>query len=350
MLIDIRTQETLKKKFEQELHKPVDIKVFTRNIILRNENPKYARFSEDLVKELSQLSDKIKGEFLSLESEEAKGLNLTISPTILIGKDLGYFIEYWGAPAGQEASVFIETLFLLSRGESGLSPSSTEKLKNIDRNILLETYITLNCPYCPRAVLLSNQMAVEMPGRITSRYIEAEEVMARAQQFRVSSVPQQVINEDLNSISIGVQPEEKLVKQIISYGSSRAEEVFAREREELKKKELLADNPDYPVVLNSNNFDQAVNKYLFLIVDCWAEWCMPCQMVHPVIASLAKKHKGKITFGKLNIDENKEIASRFGIRSIPTLLVFKNSEKVDIIVGALPEEQLDRKISSYGNY
>lgn len=112
------------------------------------------------------------------------------------------------------------------------------------------------------------------------------------------------------------------------------------------KKELI-DNPDYPVELDESNFDQAVNKYSFLVVDCWAPWCMPCLMVAPIIENLAKKHKGEITFGKLNVDKAPSIASRFGIMAIPTLLIFKNGEKVDEIVGALPENMLEEKLKSY---
>ncbi|MCD6335283.1 MAG: thioredoxin [Candidatus Latescibacteria bacterium] len=344
MLIDAKTQDILRKKFEQELRETVDVKVFTRSILTGNEDPQYAQFSKDLVKELSEINPKIKGEFLSLESEEAKEQHLSVSPTILIGKDLGYSIEYWGAPAGHEASAFFETISLVSQGESGLDTSSKGKLEGIDQPVLLETYITLSCPYCPQAVLLSHRMAIQVPGKITSRYIEAQEVMDRAREFSVSSVPQQVINEEMDSVTIGVQPEGTFVDQVLLFGSSRAEEILSREKEQMKKQEELTDNPDVPIVLNEGNFDRAVDRYPFLVVDCWAEWCMPCRMVSPTVERLAKKHAGEITFGKLDVDGNQEIASRYGIMSIPTLLVFKNGEKVDAIVGALPENALEQKL------
>ncbi len=112
-------------------------------------------------------------------------------------------------------------------------------------------------------------------------------------------------------------------------------------------KKELTDNPDYPVILDNDSFDQAVNKYSPLVVDCWAEWCVPCRMVAPVVEKLASKYKGEIVFAKLNVDDSQEIAARFGIRSIPTLLIFKNGENVDGIVGALPEEALEAKIVAY---
>ncbi len=347
MLIDEKTREILREKFERELQETIDIKVFTGSIVNRNENLEHDRFSKSLTEELCQITDKIKSVALSLESEEAKKLNLSTSPVILIGKDLGYSIEYWIPPAMYQAGTFIETISLVSQRESMLSSSSKEKLKNIDKNVLLETYISSDSPQCVQVALLANRIAVEIPEKITSRLIEARGPFSKARQFNISSVPQQIINEDINSTMRGFQSEEKLVNQIISYGSSKAEDILAQEKEEVKKKEELIDSPNYPIVLNENSFDKAVNKYSFLVIDCWAEWCMPCQMVHPVVESLAKKHEGKIAFGKLNIDENRETASRFGIMSIPTLLVFKDGKNVDSIIGAMPEEALEEKLNAY---
>ena len=347
MLIDTKTEAVLREKFERELRETVDLKVFTQSIIIGNEDPQYSQFSKDLVRELSQITDKIKGEFLSLSSEAAEKLNLSISPTILIGKDLGYSIEYWGGPAGHQASAFIETVSLVSQGESGLGAASKEKLKSIDKHVLIETYVTLDSPHCPQAALLSNRIAIEAPEKVASRYIDAAEVRARAREFKVSHVPQQVINEDMDSITVGVQSEGAFVNQVISFGSSRAEEILFLEREELKKKEELIDKPDYPIILNNDNFDQAVDKYPLLVVDCWAEWCAPCRMISPTIEKLAAKYAGEITFGKLNVDENREVASRFEIMSIPILLIFKNREKVDAIVGAMPENVLEEKIRAH---
>ena len=111
-----------------------------------------------------------------------------------------------------------------------------------------------------------------------------------------------------------------------------------------EKENVLIDEPDYPIHLSDENFEEAVKKYSFVVIDLWAPWCMPCNMVTPVIESLAKKHKGKVFFGKVNIDENPAIANKFGVMSIPTLLVFKNGEKVDELVGAMPENMLAEKL------
>lgn len=103
------------------------------------------------------------------------------------------------------------------------------------------------------------------------------------------------------------------------------------------------------IVLNlkKDNFDETIKNNEVVIVDFWASWCMPCKMVAPVFENLAKKYKGKILFAKVNVDENPEIAERFGIMSIPNFIIFKNGEKIGEIVGAMPEAVLEEKILGF---
>lgn len=117
--------------------------------------------------------------------------------------------------------------------------------------------------------------------------------------------------------------------------------------EKIKKSKESAEFPGSPVTLNDENFDEFVKKYPVVVVDCWAEWCMPCRMVAPVIEELATELKGKVVFGKLNVDENIGVPSRYYISAIPTMLIFKNGEMADRIVGALPKELLKRKILQF---
>ena len=103
-----------------------------------------------------------------------------------------------------------------------------------------------------------------------------------------------------------------------------------------------------PVIeLHDATFDQVVKEHHLLVVDCWAEWCGPCKMVEPIIEELASDYKGRITFGKLNVDFNQSVAARFGVTSIPTLLIFEDGELVGQKVGAQPKEALDAEFKKY---
>ncbi|NBP05174.1 MAG: thioredoxin [Bacteroidetes bacterium] len=83
-----------------------------------------------------------------------------------------------------------------------------------------------------------------------------------------------------------------------------------------------------------------------VLVDFWAEWCGPCRMIGPIVEEIANEYDGKAVVGKLNVDENGDIAGNYGIRSIPTLLVFKGGQIVDKVVGAVPKPSITQKIDA----
>jgi len=101
------------------------------------------------------------------------------------------------------------------------------------------------------------------------------------------------------------------------------------------------------LVLDSKNLEDAIRNNRSLVVDCWAPWCGPCRMMSPVIEELAADLKGKITFGKLNTDENQDIAARYQVQAIPTLLIFKDGKLADRKVGALPKKALADELTRY---
>jgi len=94
------------------------------------------------------------------------------------------------------------------------------------------------------------------------------------------------------------------------------------------------------------NFQELVTGDKPLVVDFWAEWCGPCLMIGPVIEELAQEYEGKVSIGKMNVDENDEVVGQFGIRNIPTILFFKNGKQVDKHVGAAPKSFLEDKIKA----
>ena len=111
----------------------------------------------------------------------------------------------------------------------------------------------------------------------------------------------------------------------------------------------FVENPDHPIALTTSNFHEAVQHYPFLVVDCWAEWCGPCRMISPILDQMAKDNKGKMVIGKINADTDPQVLMEYGIMSIPTLLIFKNGEKVDQIVGAMPRQMLESRLEPLMN-
>jgi thioredoxin 1 len=132
------------------------------------------------------------------------------------------------------------------------------------------------------------------------------------------------------------------------------------ELEEIKKKKLekmmtdmnkpnepAVELPGKPIVVTDATLEKAANQYPILILDCWAEWCGPCRMIGPIIEELAGEMKGKVVFGKLNVDENPLTANKYKISAIPTLMVFKDGKLIDKLVGAYPKTTLTGKIQKY---
>jgi thioredoxin 1 len=100
------------------------------------------------------------------------------------------------------------------------------------------------------------------------------------------------------------------------------------------------------LILTDANFEETIQSDKPVLVDFWAEWCGPCKMIGPAVEELANDYEGKAVVAKLNVDENPQTTARFGVRSIPTLLVFKKGQIVDKQVGAVPKSILAQKLEA----
>ncbi len=109
----------------------------------------------------------------------------------------------------------------------------------------------------------------------------------------------------------------------------------------------MAENGNLVTVTDDNFKTEIEGADGLSIVDFWAAWCGPCRMVAPIVEQIASEYAGKLKVGKLDVDSNQQTAAKFNIRSIPSILFFKNGQLVDTVVGAVPRPQLERKIQEH---
>ncbi len=101
-----------------------------------------------------------------------------------------------------------------------------------------------------------------------------------------------------------------------------------------------------PITITDDSFENEVLKSdVPVIIDFWAEWCSPCRLIAPIMEELAEEYQGKLKVGKLDVDNNQQTAIKYGVRSIPTVLMFKNGEVKDVVIGAVPKAMFVDKIN-----
>jgi glutaredoxin-like protein len=213
-LLNEQIIQQISKAFE-DLQEPVQILYFNSK-----EDCEYCDEAGQLLEEVTALSDKIELSTYDIKAQQemAARFQVTDAPGIVIAakenaevKNLG--IHFSGVPSGHEFSTFINDILLVSRRDSGLNEKTRLFLKNLDKPLLMQVFVTPTCPYCPRAVLLAHQMAMENPQMVRAEGVDAMEFPELASRFNVSGVPQTVINSGAG-IVVGAVPEQNLLAEI----------------------------------------------------------------------------------------------------------------------------------------
>ncbi len=224
------------------------------------------------------------------------------------------------------------------------------------------------CPPCEQLNPSLDRLARDYAGKLLVAKVDAESEAPLLQRFKVVGLPGIVFIKDGRSLAVatGAIPESAL-RSWADYlihggprpslpsgpsislhpnrsapsqnGGTRTQATGAHTRSTAGRVQ------DHPLTLTDANFQQVVlNSDIPVLVDFWAQWCGPCHMIAPTVEALAKEFAGRLLVGKLNVDENPHTAARYGIMSIPTLLVFKHGRVVDQIVGALPAPALRQRV------
>lgn len=119
------------------------------------------------------------------------------------------------------------------------------------------------------------------------------------------------------------------------------------EYEKMKRFMDGAEKSAKPIHLSEEEFDKFIKSHDLVLVDFWAEWCGPCRMIAPILDEIARDYAGKLAVAKIDVDRNHGLAMRFGIMSIPTLILFKNGKPVDMMIGARPRPAIEDMIRQH---
>lgn len=202
-------KQHIKAGLENSLKNEVKIIVFTQEFECH-----FCKETRELAQEVGALSEKIKVEIYDFvkDAEKAKTLGIDKVPAIAVIGTKDYGVRFFGVPLGYEFKSFFDAVVNVSRGESGLSEETKQKLASINKPVHIQVFVTLTCPYCPLAVEMAHKFAIESDF-IRADSVEIGEFPHLAQKYNVMGVPKLLINEKIELL--GVAPEAVLLEQVL---------------------------------------------------------------------------------------------------------------------------------------
>jgi glutaredoxin-like protein len=230
-LISEKDAEHLRKEFESELESPVKLVMFTQTIECQ-----FCAETHQIVEEIAGLSDKVTAEIYNFVTDKATAdlFGIDKIPAIAIlrsenGDDKDYGVRFYGIPSGYEFTSIVEDIMDVSKGQSGLQPRTKEALAKIEEPVHFQVFVTPTCPYCPQAVRLAHQMAIESD-LVRADMVEAIEFPHLANKYSVYGVPRTVINETTHQE--GAVPEPMMLAKVLeALGGAPAEHERAHHHE-----------------------------------------------------------------------------------------------------------------------
>ncbi len=218
-IIKERDRRLLSRKFERELQGNVRLIVFTKKP--EEENCKIMR---QIVEEVSGLSERLLPEYYDIEenSDKASRWSIDKTPALLLFGEKEYGVRFFGLPAGYEFTTLIEDIVDVSKGKSRLAPTSRKRVSAIATPLHIQVFVTPTCPYCPRAVRIAHEIAVENLN-VKSDMIEATEFPELSAKYQVMAVPKIVIN-DRYSFE-GALPEPYFINYVLAVVEGKVEEL-----------------------------------------------------------------------------------------------------------------------------
>lgn len=300
--------------------------------------------------ELAGISNgRIRAEHYVVEeaAELVERLRVKRTPATVVTDTRGELsMKFYGVPSGHEFGALLEDLAdAAGGGGPGLSAETVQFLRELEKPVHLQVFVTPSCPYCPRAVRMVHEFSRVNPKMIDAEMVESMEFPELSERYSVMAVPKVVINDDVDFE--GALPEKVFlykVREALREKTPAASEGGVAARAPMGGPNVLGGEA---ADLTDADFESEVGGHPLMLVDFWAPWCMPCRMVSPTVDELARKYEGKVAFGRVNVDENPVTASRFGIQSIPTLMLFSHGRSVDQLIGAYPKNVIESRIEAH---